>query len=275
MQYLRDDAELASVCGEHVVAETRVNPDGTLDISKWGRPQHDGPPLRALTLLRWARSTPLDAEASALLSADLEFTLRHWHEPSFDIWEEEKGLHYYTLRVSAAALGAGGEPEAAKEILRSLDGAWLQEENLDVAVILATIHADGEGDHSVHDPRMQSTLAALERHFGEVYPINRGRSAPALGRYPGDVYYEGGAWYVATLAAAEFCYRAGSLERGDAFLETVRAFTPASGEMSEQFDPRTGAQKSARHLAWSYAAFISCVAARADLRRPTGAASVV
>ncbi len=32
--------------------------------------------------------------------------------------------------------------------------------------------------------------------------------------------------------------------------------------MSEQFDQRTGAQTSAKHLAWSYAAFISCVAAR-------------
>jgi glucoamylase len=32
--------------------------------------------------------------------------------------------------------------------------------------------------------------------------------------------------------------------------------------MSEQFDQRTGEQTSAKHLAWSYAAFISCVAAR-------------
>ena len=50
--------------------------------------------------------------------------------------------------------------------------------------------------------------------------------------------------------------------RGDAYLQTVRAYTPPSGDMSEQFDQRTGAQTSARHLAWSYAAFISCIAAR-------------
>ena len=36
------------VHGEAVAAETRVNPDGTLDISNWARPQHDGPALRAL-----------------------------------------------------------------------------------------------------------------------------------------------------------------------------------------------------------------------------------
>ena len=56
--------------------------------------------------------------------------------------------------------------------------------------------------------------------------------------------------------------RAAWFRRGDAYLETVRAYTPPSGDMSEQFDQRTGVQTSARHLAWSYACFISCVAAR-------------
>ena len=83
-----------------------------------------------------------------------------------------------------------------------------------------------------------------------------------MGRYGDDTYYGGGAWYAATLAAAEFCYRAGDRQRGDAYLETVRAFTPESGDMSEQFDRTSGAQTSARHLAWSYAAFITAVSAR-------------
>jgi len=54
LRYLRDDDDLARVHGDQVAAETRVNPDGTLDVSKWARPQHDGPPLRALAMLRWA-----------------------------------------------------------------------------------------------------------------------------------------------------------------------------------------------------------------------------
>jgi glucoamylase len=90
-----------------------------------------------------------------------------------------------------------------------------------------------------------------------------------MGRYAGDVYYSGGAYYFSTLAAAEFCFRAAAhspsmqlTDRGDAFLETVRAYTPPSGELSEQFDQRTGVQRSAQQLAWSYAAFISCAHAR-------------
>src|SRR5262249_11714649 len=127
---------------------------------------------------------------------------------------------------------------------------------------------------------------------------------PALGRYAGDTYYGGGAWYLATLAAAEFYFRlaqalrAGAhmpstrenqrfrerlgvseaatggerlallgVERGDSFLRTVRAFTPESGELSEQFDRNSGVQTSAKNLSWSYAAFITAAASRAEACR--------
>jgi glucoamylase len=318
VQYLRGD-DLLMVSGDAVYADTRVNPDGTLDISRWTRPQHDGPPLRALTVLRWLRAlrsrpdATLDgsaqalADAERLLRTDLALTASHWREPSLDIWEEELGHHYYTLRVAAAALREGAEwlraagdaTEAAplraeaETILATLESYWLPQEAyyqsrimppgaastklLDIAVILAAVHAgNGASLHSVRDSRMHRTLEKLEQLFDRLYPINRNRPrgrAPALGRYEGDVYFSGGAYYFSTLGAAEFCYlaaasgansepRAEWVARGDAFLETVRTFTPASGDLSEQFDQRTGEQTSAKHLAWSYAAFISCVTAR-------------
>lgn len=292
-QYVRPEEELQQVHGERVLAETRVNPDGTLDISRWGRPQHDGPPLRALALLRWAQAHP---QADSLLRGDLDYTSRHAREACLDIWEEEPGWHYYTLCVSAAALERGatwietrGEHaqadvwrSEARGLLAELDGYWLPSEGhyrsrvltsgarsskeLDVSVLLAVLHSGrGSGSHSPHDPRVQATLARLTELFAAEYAINRdlppGR-APALGRYQGDVYYSGGAYYFATLAAAELCYRAGLLQRGDAFLATVQAFTPASGELSEQLDQTTGTQTSAKQLAWSHAAFISSVHAR-------------
>lgn len=319
LQFLRSDADLAAAHGDAISAETRVNPDGTLDISNWNRPQHDGPPLRALALLRWLRTASFDAtltaEVSILLRSDLGFTHRHWREPSFDIWEEEKGQHYYTLRVSAAALEEGADwlnivgdrelarlyrAEAATIDLR-LDEFWLADEGyyrsrilssgvrstkeLDIAVVLAAIHADGDGcTHTVRDPKVHATLARLEALFDATYPINHGRSAqrgPAMGRYAGDVYYSGGAYYFSTLGAAEFCFRAALvvpvaqtwIARGDAYLQTVRAFTPDTGDLSEQFDQTTGEQTSARHLAWSYAAFISCVTARRQVVAGSAAAS--
>jgi glucoamylase len=326
VQYLRGD-DLLLVSGDAVYADARVNPDGTLDISRWTRPQHDGPPLRALAVLRWLRalrnrraratetlSPDRLADAERLLRIDLTLTASHWREPTLDIWEEELGHHYYTMRVAAAALNEGarwllsydeaGEAAAllaeAQAIRETLNRYWLQDfgyyssrvmppgaastKTLDIAVILAAIHArDGEDAHSARDPRMHSTLAKVEQLFDRLYPINRNRPrerAAALGRYEGDVYFSGGAYYFSTLGAAELCFlaaashargsdaRAKWAAHGDAFLETVRAFTPASGDLSEQFDQRTGEQTSAKHLAWSYAAFISCVAARRVVLSP-------
>ena len=81
---------------------------------------------------------------------------------------------------------------------------------LDIAVILAAVHTDLPGTrHSPGDPRMQATLQRLEELFAAQYPINAQRpagSGPAMGRYPGDVYYSGGAYYFSTLGAAELCY---------------------------------------------------------------------
>ena len=317
-KYVRPDEELASVRASSASADTRVNPNGTIDISKWARPQHDGPPLRALAVLKWIRKHKVTSDAAQLLQRDLDFTAKHWRDPSFDIWEEESGHHYYTLRVSAAALSEGAqwlrserkakEAEAlhaeAHAIYRMLDSFWREgaghyssrvlpagaksTKELDIAVILSAVHAAGQGQgegeaerereaHSVRDPRMQATLEKLEKLFDVAYPINHQRPkdrAPAMGRYQGDVYYSGGAYYFSTLGASEFCFLAAAahapgceerrkwVEHGDGFLATTRAFTPASGDLSEQFDQRTGEQTSAKHLAWSYAAFISCVTAR-------------
>jgi glucoamylase len=294
VQYLRADAELSRVHGERVRGETRLNADGTLDISHWPRPQHDGIATRALTLRRWLQHAALEPalreQTSRLLQADLDYTRAFWHDPSYDIWEEDLGLHYYTLCTAAAALG---DDPACASIYRMLDDFWDGEhgyyrsrilhsgaaspKQLDIAVILAAIHTDLPGArHSPADPRMHATLSRLEELFASQYAINAQRplgSGPAMGRYTGDVYYSGGAYYFSTLGAAQFCFLAACrlsgaaaqpwLRRGDAFLETVRAFTPPSGDLSEQFDQKTGAQSSARHLTWSYAAFISATAARA------------
>lgn len=302
-QFLREDADLARVHGARVDAEARVNADGTLDVARWARPQHDGSALRALTLMRWMRDVPLPeplaAAMAALIRSDLGYTKHFSPEPCYDIWEEDLGLHYYTLRVAAAALNQGSswlqvqsasaqDAELARSCMAEaaaltsvLNDFWLPEEGhyrsrrlpagvrsgkeLDISVILAAVHAgEAPGAHTPQDERQQATLDRLCALFSSTYPINRASPGigPAMGRYRGDCYFAGGPWYLTTLGAAEFCYRADDRARGDAFLETVRRFTPESGELSEQFDQRTGQQLSAKQLAWSYAAFISCVAAR-------------
>ena len=348
LQYVRPDTEIAALSGQAVQADVRVNADGTLDFIRWSRPQTDGPALRCVALLRWWRQFPelredptLRSGLSEAILADLAFTLTHVNEPASDVWEEQSGYHYHTQLLQAEALARGAEwleetghsahasssRLAAQETLARLDGLWDDTagfyrsraptalgptRDLDIAVVLATLHAERAGGrHSVLDPRTQATLTMLEELFEAQYAINRDRPrdrGPAMGRYANDSYYSGGAWYLATLGAAEFYFRlakavrrgahialeqtnarfrerlgAGgaatgaewarlAIERGDAIMRTVEAFTPASGELSEQFDQSTGAQSSAKHLSWSYAAFITAAARRAAALRSTRAA---
>jgi glucoamylase len=338
VQYVRPDDEIAAVFGDAVLAEARINPDGTLDFTRWARPQNDGPALEVLALSRWRDAQPgLDENIRAaileLVISDLAFIRARASERSFDIWEEESGFHYYTQLAQAEALARGAARleeagdaaraaacrSAADALISSLDAFWsardgyyrsrtgvaggVAEKALDISVILGVLQAGRkDGTHSVLDPKAQATLAALETLFDAEYAINRTRPpgrGPAMGRYANDAYYGGNPWYLATLAVAEFYFKltfallsggampetsenehfrrrlidadgargnsdfaAAALERGDTFMRTVQAYTPASGDLSEQFDRTTGAQTSAKHLAWSYAAFITAVASR-------------
>jgi glucoamylase len=331
LQYVRPDDELAAVFGGAVLGEARVNPDGTLDFTRWARPQNDGPALQVLTLTRWrdARTDLDDALQAAMLDlviGDLDFIRAHATERSFDVWEEEAGYHYYTQLVQAEALACGAKwleetsdaaragrcRSAADDLGPSLDAHWsagdgcyrsrtgivggVLEKTLDISVILGVLHAGRmKGAHSVLDPKAQATLTGLEDLFDAEYPVNQERPAdqgPAIGRYAKDAYYGGNPWYLATLAAAEFYFKLAiallsgaplaeadenarfrerlggkspanaAFDRGDTFMRTVQAYTLLSGDLSEQFDRVTGAQTSAKHLAWSYAAFITAAASR-------------
>ncbi|MBV8144264.1 MAG: glucan 1,4-alpha-glucosidase [Gammaproteobacteria bacterium] len=296
----------------------------------------------------WRQFPDLYAEAAVgaalgkLIGDDLELTRAELQRPCSDIWEEAHGHHYFTELLQCEALTRGADwlehtgdtgrslaaRHRAAQAHADLDRFWdagggfyrsrLTREtrdpgrDLDMSVVLGVLHAGRPGGaHSVLDPKAQATLATLEVLFEGLYDINRRRppeAGPAMGRYANDAYYGGGAWYIATLGAAEFYFRlaqdlrtggelvrrtenagfrerlrAGdsldpqqlarlAIERGDAFMRTVRSFTPPGGELSEQFDRTTGVQTSARHLSWSYAAFITAAASRTRACHPTPAA---
>ena len=247
--HARSESELSQVFGDRVLGEVRYNPDGTLDMLKWARPQNDGPALRALAVLRCCqldafRECADHASVRALLQRDLDYTLQHWREPCYDLWEEISGHHYHTRLLQYAALADGSVwmdatgdvtharhyRAAAQEIGQRLDdhfdpddGVYLcrvadaseapsvaPARRLDIAVPLGVIHAARtEGPHSIVDPKTLATLARLEQLFAKEYQINRERAsdcAPAMGRYANDAYYSGGAYYFSTLGAAQFYF---------------------------------------------------------------------
>jgi glucoamylase len=110
------------------LGEPKFEVDGTPFRASWGRPQRDGPALRALTLINYLREynsshpslwnsvhaeeffAPLYESSmppSSVIKADLEYVSHFWNQSSFDLWEEVEGLHFFNLMVSARSLREG------------------------------------------------------------------------------------------------------------------------------------------------------------------------
>ncbi|BFZ63717.1 Glucoamylase, intracellular sporulation-specific [Saitoella coloradoensis] len=109
------------------LGEPKFQVDGTPFTGPWGRPQNDGPALRALTLTHFAKAyLTHNAHSSAaydyverylydgrlptnsVIKADLEYVAGNIFEPSYDPWEEVQAENnFFVTLVSAAALMEG------------------------------------------------------------------------------------------------------------------------------------------------------------------------
>lgn len=98
------------------LGEPKFYVNGTAFNGDWGRPQRDGPGLRAVSIIDF-----FDAQVNAgkneysdfqsdyddVLLNDLEYVVRYWQEPGFDIWEEVQGFHLYTQVAQMRAMSQG------------------------------------------------------------------------------------------------------------------------------------------------------------------------
>jgi len=235
--------------------EPKFHVDGSAFLGPWGRPQNDGPALRALALIKFAKALISETKAEeawrlfSIIKYDLEFVSHHWTEPCFDLWEEIKGQHFYTLLVQyssmvegasyAALVGDSGAAKWYSEQAQKMEGAlekhWdkrnsyllstlnrvggidYKKSNLDASVILGVLHARSDSLFSVEDHRVEATLLKLKQAFKALYSINQsGPEGIGIGRYPEDKYDgysssgEGNPWILITNGFAEFYYRLAS-----------------------------------------------------------------
>jgi glucoamylase len=137
-EFLQARKELRSVIQDYLksqaILQTVSNPSGALSSGRglgepkfysnltrfngdWGRPQRDGPALRATALItyaRWLLSTGRRqdiAEAKEkvwpVVRNDLEYVAQYWNSTGFDLWEEVRGSSFFTTAVQHRALAEG------------------------------------------------------------------------------------------------------------------------------------------------------------------------
>lgn len=216
--------------------------------------------------------------------------------PSYDPWEEERGIFTYTtactiagLQASANIAGMLGHHQHAERFhavademrqallfhlfdegtkrfvkqIRRKDGqtVWRDltpDASLSALWLLDVLPPD--------DPRVLSTMEQLEKALRVRVGIG------GLARYPGDRYQEvvptctevpGNPWIVTTLWHAQWLIaRARTLEDLRPAREALQWATQrasSAGILAEQYNPRTGAPLSVAPLTWSHSTFVETV----------------
>ncbi|GAA5895006.1 hypothetical protein JCM6882_008263 [Rhodosporidiobolus microsporus] len=99
------------------LGEPKFHVDLTAFTGEWGRPQRDGPALRARTILQYLdyadTHAPIDPalreKALSVVRADLDYTVRFWNHTTFDLWEETLSSSFFTTMAQYHALRLGAE----------------------------------------------------------------------------------------------------------------------------------------------------------------------
>ena len=298
-RFLRPDAELRALAGSDWLGEPRFAADGGPDLERWGRPQDDGPALRASACLRVVEALPElhDEAVERLVERDLDHIARVAGRRAIGPWEDGPERRCgFALIAQWDALDRGARWRGSRDLAAAADHvmasiertadprepAWRESVEapagrLDAATVLAILHADrAEGPLAAGAPRTLGTVAGLERRFAGLYPINRGRAVPAMGRWPEDDFFGGNPWFPVTLGCAELHYRLaaagaegaeGAFAKAEAWMALVEEVAPEGDAMPEQFDRTTGEPRSCLGLTWSAAAFLGAAAARDAARQ--------
>ncbi|KAJ5546967.1 hypothetical protein N7494_004552 [Penicillium frequentans] len=229
------------------LGEPKFNVDITAFTGDWGRPQRDGPALRATALIAYGNYLISAGQESVVTSNiwpivqnDLNYVAQYWNQTGFDLWEEIQGSSFFTIAAQHRALVEGsafaqslgqsctGCDSQAPQVLCFLQEFWNGtsvisnlandgRSGLDANSLISSIQTF-DPEAACDDATFQPCSArALSNHklvvdsFRSIYSVNSGKSAGdavAIGRYAEDTYQGGNPWYLATLAAAEQLYDA-------------------------------------------------------------------
>lgn len=211
-------------------------------------------------------------------------------KPSYDIWEQDRGINTYTnATVYAGLLAAanlakhnGHEDEEKKytmaaEEIKSATVKHLFDNHLDRFVtriycdpVQMVCIRDTTTDaalvslwsfdmFSVNDPMVISTMRDIEEKLWLKTDIG------GMARKESDLYHQvdknipGNPWFISTLWMAQYYLKRGELEKSRKFIAWVLDHADSSGLIAEQADPNTGFAVSVKPLTWSHAELVRTV----------------
>ena len=222
--------------------------------------------------------------------------------PSWDLWEERRGIHAWTVGAVWGGLEAAarfsvefGEQELAEEYRRAADEVKAAvEEHLwsdELGRFVRSLYPDGDGwqvdrtvDSSISglwlfgmfsadDPRIVDTMDAMRDRLWVKTDVG------GMARYENDDYHRvsdgsegvpGNPWFISTLWFAQWLIAKArtlaELEPALDILNWASSHALPSGVMAEQFNPYTNEPISVSPLTWSHATYAATVRKYVDRR---------
>jgi len=203
-------------------------------------------------------------------------------KPSYDLWEERRGIHCNTIAAilraldqAACAFSTGVDPwlDAGDKMNAAWkEHAWDEENRRYARMLTPTEHG------YVRDMTLDSAMLAYatlfpkdERWKHTVDQLDHGlRVQSHIGgyaRYEHDYYhrktdaYPGNPWIITTLWFAQYDLARGNKDTMHRALQWVAERASPTGMLAEQYHPDTGEPLSVSPLTWSHAEFVGSVLA--------------
>ncbi|PBK75115.1 glucoamylase [Armillaria solidipes] len=96
------------------LGEPKFNIDLSAFTGDWGRPQRDGPALRATALITYANwliaggnTSYVSSTVWPIIELDLGYVVTSWNQTGFDLWEEISSSSFFTTAVQHRSLREG------------------------------------------------------------------------------------------------------------------------------------------------------------------------
>ena len=234
INYIENESKLQKLNPISGLGEPKFNINCTEYMGDWGRPQNDGPALRGIILykiidlFKYKYDILIQNYIIPIIENDLKYILENYTNISFDIWEENKGWHFYTrfvqlkfilesirnikilkninsvdLKNAFSNLSKNIQDHInGNTIISSFDKSGKIIKYEDAANILAFIHVDYDEEllELVPIEYIYHTCDNLILFFRNKY---NNHDLNLIGRYKNDKYYDGQIWIICSLALAQ------------------------------------------------------------------------
>jgi GH15 family glucan-1,4-alpha-glucosidase len=196
--------------------------------------------------------------------------------PSFDLWEERRGVHFFTVCAIVAALEAcermdssGRFREVADEMVAAAEIAFVDAATGHYVRMVQEGELDTTSDSAVLGGLLLVDPGRFARESESVEAVERSLTVRSktggLARYDKDYYFRkserfpGNPWVIATMWSARMRLRSGDADSAVELLEWAAERAEVSGVLAEQYHPETGDPLSVSPLTWSHAEFVETV----------------